>query len=145
MKPLQTSRDTKRITLPPGTRRQRGRTRRKTDGLSGRQKLRGLGREGRPSLAGAPGTRAFGSTRVGVVMGVESHPPSRIQEAVGRRIRELRLSRGLSQAELARMCRLWRGHLGEIERGSHNIRLSNLLKITQKLGTTVERMLKGII
>lgn len=40
---------------------------------------------------------------------------------------------------------MWPDHLGQIERGRVNLRLTNLLKITQNLGTTVERMFDGII
>jgi transcriptional regulator with XRE-family HTH domain len=78
-------------------------------------------------------------------MGIKSHPPRKIQIALGRRIKRLREKKGLSQGQLAQACDLWRGHIGQIERGNHNIRLSSLLKITKKLDITIERMLRGIV
>lgn len=74
-----------------------------------------------------------------------SRLPKRVQMAVGKRIRELRLKKGLSQQQLAQACNLCRDRIGEIERGNNNIRLSSLLIITRQLGVTVEKMFRGII
>ena|SRR5579864_9235212 len=69
---------------------------------------------------------------------------SDIQLKLGKRIRRLREEKGLSEAQLAQACNLWRGHIGKIERGDHNIKLTSLREITRKLGA-IEQMLKGIV
>ena len=53
--------------------------------------------------------------------------------AVGMRIRELRLSRGLSQADLSRMVGCGLSYIGEIERGRRNISISLLGAILDAL------------
>jgi len=76
---------------------------------------------------------------------MKAHPPRRIHKQVGARIRKLRESKGLTRMELAQACHLGPGYLGKIERGDHNIKLTNLAKIVKNLDTTIQRMLKGIM
>lgn len=50
-------------------------------------------------------------------------------EAFGEKVRDARISAGLSQEELAHKCQLDRTYLSSIERGKRNITLLNLRKI----------------
>jgi transcriptional regulator with XRE-family HTH domain len=54
-------------------------------------------------------------------------------QQVGFRIRELRNSRGLTQAQLAESCGLHRTFIGSVERGERNIAILNLRLISRKL------------
>ncbi|MNC11004.1 anaerobic benzoate catabolism transcriptional regulator [compost metagenome] len=54
---------------------------------------------------------------------------------VGARIRQLRLSKGLSQAKLAEVADLQVSYIGGVERGERNISLNTLEKLTSALGT----------
>jgi transcriptional regulator with XRE-family HTH domain len=64
-----------------------------------------------------------------------------LAKALGTRIRQLRKKKGLAQGEFALICGLHRSHMGKIERGETNVRLSTLLVIAQNLETTVEKLL----
>lgn len=52
---------------------------------------------------------------------------------VGKRIRQLRLERGLSQEMLAATADLDRSYMGQVERGEKNITLKNVFKIADAL------------
>jgi transcriptional regulator with XRE-family HTH domain len=52
----------------------------------------------------------------------------------GRRVREIRASRELSQEGLALRCDLDRTYIGGIERGERNVSLLNIYKLSQALG-----------
>lgn len=54
----------------------------------------------------------------------------------GRRLRELRLKRGLSQEELAQHAGLDRTYVSQAEQGRRNATLITLMKIAGALGTT---------
>ena len=66
-----------------------------------------------------------------------------IAKALGVRIRQLRKKKGCSQGEFAAICGLHRSHMGKIERGETNVRLSTLLVIAENLETKVEKLLMG--
>ena len=55
----------------------------------------------------------------------------------GRRLRELRTKKGLSQEALALDCGLDRTYIGGIERGERNVSLVNIEKIAAALGVSV--------
>ncbi len=57
------------------------------------------------------------------------------------RIRQLRKKKKWSQDELAAICNLHRSHMGKIERGETNVRLSTLMVIAENLDVTVEDLL----
>jgi transcriptional regulator with XRE-family HTH domain len=52
---------------------------------------------------------------------------------VGRNIRELRRSKGLTQEQLAAKAKLHPTYIGGIERGERNVGLDNLIKIARAL------------
>ena len=61
-------------------------------------------------------------------------PKSLEHVALGRAIRELRRSAGISQEGLADRSRLHRTYVGGIERGERNVSFGNLLKLAKALG-----------
>jgi len=62
----------------------------------------------------------------------------------GRKLRELRTSRGLSQEGLADLCGLDRTYISSIERGQRNISLKNINLIAKTLNTTISKMFEDI-
>jgi DNA-binding XRE family transcriptional regulator len=58
----------------------------------------------------------------------------KIQQGFGDRLRELRLSKGISQESLALVCHIDRAYIGGVERGERNISLVNIYKIARGLG-----------
>ena len=57
----------------------------------------------------------------------------RIKRTFGKRVRELRTAKRLSQEALALACDLDRTYIGGIERGERNISLINIQKIAKAL------------
>ena len=55
----------------------------------------------------------------------------------GKRVRDERLKRGLSQEKLAEKAKVHRTYIGMIERGEKNITLTNIEKIAKALGLRV--------
>jgi transcriptional regulator with XRE-family HTH domain len=64
---------------------------------------------------------------------VEKHK-SEIQKRFGKRVREIRKSKGFSQESLALSCELDRTYIGGVERGERNISLVNIYRIAEALG-----------
>ena len=65
---------------------------------------------------------------------------SKIQKQFGDRVRELRLSKGLSQEELAFRVKIHRTYIGGIERGERNPSLKNIVAIANALGVTLSEL-----
>jgi len=68
-------------------------------------------------------------------------PKSLEHVALGRAIRELRRSAGISQEGLADRSRLHRTYVGGIERGERNVSFGNLLKLANALGVRPSELL----
>ena len=64
-------------------------------------------------------------------------------QQVGFRIRELRLSRGLTQAQLAESCGLHRTFIGSVERGERNVAILSLRRIAKALRVALTDFLAG--
>lgn len=52
----------------------------------------------------------------------------------GESLRRYRIDQGLSQETLAEKARIDRSYLGAIERGQHNLTLTNIIKLADALG-----------
>ncbi|HDR1061151.1 helix-turn-helix transcriptional regulator [Pasteurella multocida] len=58
----------------------------------------------------------------------------------GKRMKELRKQKGLSQEELALLCELDRSYVGSVERGERNISLINIHKIAMALNVNATEL-----
>ena len=65
---------------------------------------------------------------------------SAIKATFGKRVRELRAAKGLSQEALALTCDLDRTYIGGIERGERNVSLVNIERIAAGLGVPVREL-----
>jgi len=63
---------------------------------------------------------------------------------LGRRIRELRKTRGWRQIDLAEHARMGKNHLCELERGQREIGLKKLFALAKALDTTPDKLLKDL-
>ena len=61
--------------------------------------------------------------------------------ALGRAIKHLRTSAGISQEALADRCEMHRTYVGGIERGERNVSFGNLLKLARALGVGASELL----
>ncbi len=55
----------------------------------------------------------------------------------GKRIKQLREERGISQEKLGELAKVHRTYVGMIERGEKNITLSNIYKFSKSLGVNI--------
>jgi transcriptional regulator with XRE-family HTH domain len=58
----------------------------------------------------------------------------------GKRIRQLRMQKGLSQEELGYEAGLHRTYIGQIERAEKNITLKNIAKIAKELDVNISEL-----
>ena len=71
-----------------------------------------------------------------------SNPDPRI--VFGRRVRELRLGRGLSQEKLAELANLHRNYVGGVERGERNVSLLNIVKLARGLNVRPAKLIESL-
>lgn len=69
---------------------------------------------------------------------------NRLQNRVGKRIRDIRISKGVSQSQLALMTSMTKSYMSEIEAGKKNLTLRTLQKIATSLGITLEDIFRGM-
>jgi transcriptional regulator with XRE-family HTH domain len=65
-------------------------------------------------------------------------------QSLGSRIRERRLARKWSQAELADRCQLHRTFIGSVERGERNVSVLNLRLLANVLRVPLATLLDGL-
>ena len=71
-------------------------------------------------------------------------PVSDPRESFGRRVRTLRLGRGLSQEKLAELAELHRNYVGGVERGERNIALLNIVALARALKVRPSKLFETI-
>ena len=64
---------------------------------------------------------------------------------LGQRIREERLKLGLTQARLAEDVDISEAYVGQIERGERNLALDTLVRLSNRLGASVDYLLKDSV
>ena len=62
---------------------------------------------------------------------------------LGHRIRQARVDRGLTQAELAELADVSTPYVSHVERGAKTISLNTLTRVAESLGTTLDSLLLG--
>ncbi len=67
-----------------------------------------------------------------------------IKKRFGRRLRELRQAKGLSQEELAFRSGLHRTYISSTERGQRNVSLMNIEKLAQALNADIANLFRGL-
>lgn len=68
----------------------------------------------------------------------------RLLRALGQNLRQRRLERHWTQAELARRCELHRTFIGSVERGERNISILNLRLLARVLRVSLAELFAGI-
>lgn len=68
-----------------------------------------------------------------------------IKEKLGKKIRELRIQKRLSQEKFSLQIDMDRTYLASVENGKRNISINNLFKIATGLNITLEELFKGIV
>jgi len=71
-----------------------------------------------------------------------AHKVQPITRLVGKRLRELRQAKGLSQEQLGELCGLHRTYVGAVERGEKNVTVVTLSRIATALGVPVRTFLE---
>ena len=70
--------------------------------------------------------------------------PSQIRLSFGRRVRELRKAKEMSQKDFASLCGLDRTYISGIERGKRNVSLQNIHVIARALEVRLVDIFDGI-
>lgn len=67
-----------------------------------------------------------------------------LRAAFGRRVREVRLAREISQEELAHRSGLDRSYVGQVERGERNLTLESIYKLAEGLGVPIAELVSEL-
>ncbi|MGA2903070.1 MAG: helix-turn-helix transcriptional regulator [Candidatus Korobacteraceae bacterium] len=62
--------------------------------------------------------------------------------AFGRAVRKFRLQKGISQEKLAELAEIHRTYIGDVERGTRNISLVNMVRIAAALELPLSRLIQ---
>jgi transcriptional regulator with XRE-family HTH domain len=66
------------------------------------------------------------------------------QHRFGKRLRELRQQRGMSQEALSFEAGLDRSYVGQVERGERNISIENMARLARSLKVRLSVLLEGV-
>lgn len=73
-----------------------------------------------------------------------THSAERLQlKYLGKRVRDMRSKRSMSQEELAELAGVHRTYIGMIERGEKNVTVLSASKIAFALGVTISELFEG--
>lgn len=67
-----------------------------------------------------------------------------VKKILGKRIRELRIQRNMSQEKFALHINMDRTYLASVESGKRNISLENIEKIAKGFGMKLEELFRGM-
>lgn len=65
-----------------------------------------------------------------------------ISKRLGNNIKKIRTRKGMSQGDICRALDMDRGYMSAIENGKKNITISQLERLAQALGVSVDKLLK---
>ena len=65
-----------------------------------------------------------------------------ISKRLGDNIKKIRTRKGMSQGDICRALEMDRGYMSAIENGKKNITISQLERLAQALGVSVDKLLK---
>jgi transcriptional regulator with XRE-family HTH domain len=65
-----------------------------------------------------------------------------ISTKFGKKVREIRLKKDMSQADLAKILHVHVTYISGIERGLRNMSLKNIEKLAQSLEVSIEKLIK---
>ncbi len=65
-----------------------------------------------------------------------------ISKKLGQNINKIRISKGMSQGDICRKLDMDRSYMSAIENGKKNITISQLERLAQALGVSVDKLLK---
>lgn len=65
-----------------------------------------------------------------------------ISKKLGENIKKIRARKGMSQGDICRTLDMDRGYMSAIENGKKNITISQLERLAQALGVSVDKLLK---
>ena len=71
-------------------------------------------------------------------------PRAPVLDRFGARVKELRMSRGLSQEAFAEDCGFDRTYVSGIERGVRNVSLVNIERLAQTLGVSLSQLMQNL-
>ncbi len=70
------------------------------------------------------------------------HQRAALLVALGDTIRRIRISKGISQEELALLAEVDRSYMGRVERGENNAAMLTLARIARGLGISIAKLMK---
>lgn len=68
-----------------------------------------------------------------------------VRAELGRRVRALRVERGLSQEGLAELAHVHRTYVGSLERGERNVALINIVRLAEALKVDPAELIRGMV
>lgn len=67
-----------------------------------------------------------------------------VLQSFGHTVRNIRISKGISQESFADMCELHRTYISDIELGKRNVSLENISRISSALGLSISKLFEEV-